>query len=76
MKKMFGKIKKFGEKPITWKAYGKMAVGCYVICIIVWLIYLISIGWIDIPKLFKKNKPEIKNVKPGDSCFDVPVDDF
>lgn len=71
---MFKKIKEFGEKPITWKAYGKMAVGCYAICIIGWLIYMVSIGWIDLPKLFKKDKSDIKKVK-GDSCFDIPVDD-
>jgi len=76
MMKMFGKIKEFGEKPITWKAYGKMVVGCCAISTIGWLIYMISIGWIDLPKLFKKDKPEIKNVKTGDSCFDIPVDDF
>lgn len=72
---MFKKIKEFGEKPITWKACGKMAVGCYVICIIGWLIYMVSIGWIDLPKLFKKDKSEIK--KAGDTCFDIPIsDDF
>jgi hypothetical protein len=71
---MMKKLKEFGKKPITWGAYGKLAIVAYVITLVMWLIYMVYEGWIKIPT-FEEKVERFKNKFKGNGCFEDPVDD-